>query len=157
MEIAGSVIAVFAGHQAAETAVKELDSVYNTETIIMKRIRTVALFSVLMCLGFSTSLLAAQLPPSGAETPRSDEGGAAGKSAEKCVGDLHAFEGQMEKDGYWAVAYPVGGFEVRGLFVSVNLLAQHGEQQLCEDSLSMARDIYSRYLADMHGRAGAAG
>jgi hypothetical protein len=123
----------------------------------MARRKTVALFSGLMCLGLSTSLLAAQLPPSGTETPRSEEGAVAGKSAAKCVGDLQAFEGQMEKDGYWAMTYPVGGFEVRGLIVSVNLLAQHGEQPLCEDSLSMARDIYSRYLADMHSRAGVAG
>lgn len=99
------------------------------------------------------------------------------KPATQCVSDLKAFDSQLQKEGYWlhgsgyGYGYPmygygegyvaepastgVGysrvrpGYEVRTLMASANILAQRGEQQACESSLGSARDIYSRYAADL--------
>jgi sporulation protein YlmC with PRC-barrel domain len=98
-------------------------------------------------------------------------------SAQQCISDLKAFDNLLQKDGYWlhgsgyGYGYPmygygygfvaepatggVGfprvrpGYEVRTLIASANILAQRGDQQACESSLSSARDIYSAYAADL--------
>ena len=101
----------------------------------------------------------------------------AAKPAQQCISDLKAFDGQLQKDGYWlhgsgyGYGYPmygygygyamqpaspgVGysrvrpGYDVRTLLASANILAQRGDEQACERSLSSARDIYSTYAADL--------
>jgi sporulation protein YlmC with PRC-barrel domain len=75
--------------------------------------------SVAACfyLGLVTPLLAAQPAPTSAATHASagDEKLAAVKPARKCLGDLLAFDKQMQKDGYWlggsgyGYGYPMDG------------------------------------------------
>ncbi len=102
--------------------------------------------------------------------------------AEACLTDIRSFSGKMDKDGYWLGAsgygygYPMGGagygygfpmgaypassgysnarpgFEVRTLLESANILAQHGQQQACEDILATTRTIYQSYATEMHSR-----
>ena len=104
---------------------------------------------------------------------------AAAKPSEACLNDLRAFDGVMEKDGYWlggaghGYGYPMGGigygypaggyaggvgtgfrnarpgYEVRTLVTAANILARHGQKQACENVLTTTREIYSRYAADM--------
>jgi sporulation protein YlmC with PRC-barrel domain len=94
------------------------------------------------------------------------------KPAQICLSDLRAFDSQMEKDGYWpsgagfGYGYPMDGYpagsatgyrdvrpsyELRTLIASANILAQRGQQQLCEGELSTIRDVYKTYIADMRG------
>ena len=117
----------------------------------MRKNNFIGAVSTGVCLLMAVPILAAQPPPPdqaiassvGAEMPLVT------KPAEKCLSDLNALYGQMATDGYWLSTYPVGGFEVRGLVVSVNSLAQNGEQQLCGDMLNTTREIYNLYLADL--------
>ena len=41
------------------------------------------------------------------------------------------------------------GYEVRILLASANILARQGQQQPCEDVLTVTRGLYNRYLSDM--------
>jgi PRC-barrel domain len=102
--------------------------------------------------------------------------------AEACLTDVRSFSSKMDKDGYWLGAsdygygYPMGGYgygygypmgaypasagysnarpgyEVRTLVASANILAQHGQQQACEDILATTRTIYQRYPTEMRSR-----
>lgn len=117
--------------------------------------------------------------PGAVKQPSSDAASAsAAMPAEKCRDDLRAFNSEMEKTGYWmggsgyGYGYPVGGFggrpigpapigaeagyqdarpgyEIRTLLASADILAQHGQQQACEDVLSTTRSMYKTYAADM--------
>jgi sporulation protein YlmC with PRC-barrel domain len=116
------------------------------------------------CLGFATTLLAAEKRVT------------AVKPAQKCLNDLRAFDNKMEKDGYWLAGsgygygYPMYGFglgygygpygdfqnarsgyELRTLVASANILARQGKQQSCEDVLAATRNVYNVYVADMRG------
>jgi hypothetical protein len=114
-------------------------------------------------------------------------------AAAACLADVHAFNGQLEKEGYrmgasdYGYGYPVGrivygdgysagghadgtvagandvvdapdycnarpGYEMRILLGSVNILAQNGRQQGCEDALDTTRAIYKIYVSEMHER-----
>lgn len=101
------------------------------------------------------------------------------KPAEACLNDLRVFDSVLEKDGYWlggggyGYGYPIGGigygyraggigpafsnarpgYEVRTLVTAATILARHGQQQACEDVLTMTREIYARYAADMRSGA----
>ncbi len=126
------------------------------------------------CLCLTGPLAAAQLPTTDAVVQPSPSATNLSKlkPAESCLSDLRAFDGKMEKDGYWPSGggfgygypmdgYPAGsttdyrnvrpGYELRTLIASANMLAQRGEQQLCEGELSTIRDIYGTYIADMRG------
>jgi len=126
------------------------------------------------CLCLTGPLAAAQLPTTDAVVQPSPSATNLSKlkPAESCLSDLRAFDGRMEKDGYWPSGggfgygypmdgYPAGsttdyrnvrpGYELRTLIASANMLAQRGEQQLCEGELSTIRDIYGTYIADMRG------
>ena len=102
---------------------------------------------------------------------------AAAKPAQQCLTDLKAFDGQLQKEGYWLHSYGYGygypmygygygyvaepnvagvgysnvrpGYEVRTLIASANILAQRGDQEACESSLSAARTVYVAYAADL--------
>jgi sporulation protein YlmC with PRC-barrel domain len=146
----------------------------------MKCSALVGSLTACFCLGVATPLLAAPLSP--ANDSVSAKSAEVTKPAEKCLGDLHAVDVLMEKDGYWlggsgygygypirgyGFGYPTGGYsptiangyqnarpgyEVRMLVASAKILAQHGQQQPCEDVLATTRGIYKLYVADMHNR-----
>jgi len=139
----------------------------------MKRSTLAGPVAACLFLGLAAPLLAAEPAATGvANPPASEKNLSAAKPAEKCLSDLRAFDSQMEKDGYWpsgagfGYGYPMDGYpaasatgyrdvlpsyELRTLIASANILAQRGEQQLCEGELSTIRDIYKTYVADMHG------
>jgi len=91
--------------------------------------------------------------------------------AQACLSDVRSFTATMRKDGYWLggseydYGYPMGaypasagysnarpGYEVRMLIASANILAEHGQQQPCEDVLATTRTIYQSYATQMHDR-----
>jgi sporulation protein YlmC with PRC-barrel domain len=132
----------------------------------MKRSTLACFVAAFFCLGFATTLVAAEKKVTAA------------KPAQKCLNDLRAFDNQMEKDGYWLTSsgygfgYPMygysygyggglglnpsaglqntrQGYELRTLVASANILARQGRQQPCEDVLAATRNIYKVYVADM--------
>lgn len=176
----------------------------------MTRSALTASASACFYLGFAASALAAQPAAADAVDHSSrQESATAGEPAQKCLNDLRAFKGQMDKSGYWlggsdygygyptlgfgygyGYGYPAGGYpaapaaataatpspaaasatrgtaaaatndyqtarpgyEVRTLIASATILAQHGQQQACEDVLATTRDVYERYAADLRDR-----
>jgi sporulation protein YlmC with PRC-barrel domain len=58
--------------------------------------------AVCTCLGLGAPLLAAESPATGSANPAAPvEKTAAAQPAQQCLTDLRAFDGQMQKDGYW--------------------------------------------------------
>lgn len=51
--------------------------------------------------------------------------------------------------GRYPNAHP--GYEIRMLVAAANILARHGQQQPCEDVLATTKNIYTLYVADLHG------
>jgi sporulation protein YlmC with PRC-barrel domain len=91
----------------------------------MKRSTLAASVAACLCIGVVVPLLAAPPSPTGTAAPAtsttpaqspSAASVAATPTASKCLGDLSAFDQQMEKDGYWLGAsgygygYPMGGY-----------------------------------------------
>lgn len=84
----------------------------------MKRTILASSVTAIVYLGFAAPLLAAPPAATGAasQPPSSAESVTSVKSAEQCLKDLHAFESQMQKDGYWLGgsvyrdSYPMDGF-----------------------------------------------
>ena len=124
------------------------------------------------CLCLTGPLAAAQLPTTDAVVQPSPSATNLSKlkPAESCLSDLRAFDGRMEKDGYWPSGggfgygypmdgYPAGsttdyrdvrpGYELRTLIASANILARHGQEQACETVLATTHEIYKQYVADM--------
>jgi len=144
----------------------------------MKRATLAGSVTAFFCLGFATTLLAAEPAAPGTvnQSPSDGKDVAAIKPAEKCLNDLRTFDNQMEKEGYWlggsgygygypmeayglyglgpggGAGYPTArsGYELRTLVASANILARQGQQQPCEDVLATTRNIYKVYVADMH-------
>ena len=83
----------------------------------MKRATLVGSVTAFFCLGFATTLLAAEPAAPGTvnQSPSAGKNVAAIKPAEKCLNDLRAFDNQMEKEGYWlggsgyGYGYPMAG------------------------------------------------
>ncbi len=84
----------------------------------MNRSRLASSAAALFCLSFVTPLLAAQPAPAGAEnqTSPTESKVSVAKPAEKCLGDLRAFDNQMDQEGYWlggsgyGYGYPMAGY-----------------------------------------------
>lgn len=132
-------------------------------------------------LGLAAPLVSAQTarsPP--ARTSQAQANAAAGtQSVQKCASDLRAFNGAMQRDGYWlhgsgyGYGYPIygygdlggmgsggapaaighgrmrPGYDIRTLIASANILAESGQQQACEAVLVAARDLYKMYAAEL--------
>lgn len=82
----------------------------------MKRSILCSSVAACLCLGLAAPLFAAE--PSGTGTANQPPSGsnkvAIPQPAEKCLSDLRAFNGQIEKDGYWlpgsGFGFPIGGY-----------------------------------------------
>lgn len=144
----------------------------------MKRSTLIGSVAACLCVGLAVPLFAAEPAVTGAATAPSpnEKDLAAAKPAETCLKDLHAFDDQMEKDGFglsgtgyglsgsgYGYAYPMGdypaetgyrnarpAYEVRNLVSSAAILARHGQQQSCEDVLATTRNIYKLYVTNIH-------
>ena len=137
---------------------------------------TRSLFACRFAAGFSVCfagpLAAAPLPtPDAVAQAEPSSASVSGLTpAKACLSDLSAFDSQMEKEGYWpggagfGYGYPMDGYpanspndyrnvrpsyELRTLIAAANILAQRGQQQACEDTLSTIREIYKTRSADM--------
>jgi hypothetical protein len=80
------------------------------ETVHMKRTILAGSTAACLCLGLAGPLLAAEPPVTGTVNHPSpgEQNVAAIKPAAKCLSDLRALDGQMEKDGYWRGGSPYG-------------------------------------------------
>jgi sporulation protein YlmC with PRC-barrel domain len=145
----------------------------------MKRSTLLGSAAACFCLGVVVPLLAAPAPTN--DPSSNTKALSASDPAGTCRSDVHAFNGQMEKDGYWVggsaygYGYPMGGigygdgygyattdtpgyrnarpgYEIRILMASANILAENGQQQACESVLDTTRGIYKLYVADMNRR-----
>ena len=73
------------------------------------------------------------------------------------VAGFGMYGGMTTESGIQATAAFVGprdyngrpGYEVRALMTAANILARHGQQQPCEDTLTATRGLYKAYLSDM--------
>lgn len=132
--------------------------------------RSALLAAATWCLGLAPPAFAAAPPTN---DPPPDMKTAAAQPAARCLADIHAFDDQMEKDGYWlgGSGYGYGdqtlsaggptavaanarnarpGYEVRVLLASAVILAENGQQRTCESVLATMRKSYAIYVADMH-------
>ena len=139
---------------------------------MMKRSTLVGSVATCFLLGLTAPLLADDPTTTAIGPPLSlfRQNVSATKVANSCLSDLSAFDGQIEKDGYWlggpgdghdnprgkaspaaedAYASARLGYEVRTLLASANILARNGQDQACEDVLATTRNIYKRYVADL--------
>jgi len=95
----------------------------------MKRTTLAGSMAACICLGFAAPLLAAEPATTGtgpavtgtaSQSSPTDKTVSSSKPAETCLGDLRAFDTQMEKEGYWlggsgyAYGYPLGGYGYDG-------------------------------------------
>jgi sporulation protein YlmC with PRC-barrel domain len=140
----------------------------------MKHFLVTGPFTVGVFLCLAGPLGAAQLATDAAPQPSNPTDV---KAAQQCLKDLSAFDSQRNKDGYWhddaglGYRYPMDGqpaasttgyrnvrpsYELRTLIASANILAQRGNQQGCEDTLTTIRDVYKTYVADMRGNGAVA-
>jgi len=69
----------------------------------MKRSILVSSAAACLYLGLATPLLAAEPATTGVTNPPApaEKTAAAVRPAAQCLSDLRAFDGQMQKDGYW--------------------------------------------------------
>jgi len=90
----------------------------NQETLAMKRSALTASLTACFCLGIAAPLLAAASPQTAeAHKPRREARAASNeRPAKKCLADLQAFDGRMQKGGYWlrgsayGYGYPMYGY-----------------------------------------------
>jgi sporulation protein YlmC with PRC-barrel domain len=138
----------------------------------MSRPSIVAPIAAGICLFLAAPLAAAPLPATDpvAQPAPSPENVSGFTPAKACLSELSAFDSRMQKDGFWAddagfgSGYPMDGYpanspndyrnvrpsyELRTLIASANILAERGQQQACEDTLSAIREIYKTRSADM--------
>jgi len=82
----------------------------------MARLTSVASIAACLCIGYAAPLLAADPVVTGTvnQTPAGEKTAADKAPVAKCLSDLRALDGQMEKEGYWlggsgyAYGYPMG-------------------------------------------------
>ena len=82
----------------------------------MARLTSVASIAACMCIGFAAPVLATDPVVTGTvnQTPTGEKAASDQAPAAKCLSDLRALDGQMEKEGYWlgasgyAYGYPMG-------------------------------------------------
>jgi len=94
----------------------------NQETRTMKRSALTASLTACFCLGIAAPLLAAASPKAAAahKPPRQASAASNERPAKKCLSDLRAFDGRMQKGGYWlrgsryGYGYPMYGYGYGG-------------------------------------------
>ena len=89
----------------------------NEETRAAETSTLAASVTAALCLGFGPLLAAQAAETATVQNPSPDTNAASkNQSAQKCMSDLRAFDGQMQKDGYWlhgsgyGYGYPIYGY-----------------------------------------------